>query len=99
MVEQFGFALSSTPLNPSPSRIHFLTFLREPVSRALSEFRHITEGLVSQFGPETFGAAWDYVRTMEVDATSVLGEAGTTLALGSPARIESGTCVRGLFLP
>jgi len=40
--------------------VFYMTFLREPVSRAVSEFRHITEGLVAQFGPHTFGAAWDY---------------------------------------
>jgi len=44
---------------PSTS-IFFLTFLRDPVGRAISEYRHITEGLVAQFGPHTFGAAWDY---------------------------------------
>jgi hypothetical protein len=32
-------------------RVFFVTFLREPVSRAVSEFRHITEGIVAQFGP------------------------------------------------
>ena len=31
-----------------------------PVCQVISEYRHITEGLVAQFGPETFGAAWDY---------------------------------------
>jgi len=40
--------------------VFFLAFLREPVSRAISEYRHITEGLVAQFGPHTYGAAWDY---------------------------------------
>lgn len=48
-----------------PPRVFYMTFLREPVSRAVSEFRHITEGLVAQFGPHTFGAAWDYNFTFD----------------------------------
>ena len=38
----------------------YLAFLREPVARALSEYRHVTEGLVAQFGEHVFGKAWDY---------------------------------------
>ena len=34
-----------------PPRVFYLAFLREPVSRAISEYRHITEGIVAQFGP------------------------------------------------
>ena len=45
---------------PILPRVLFLSFFREPVARALSEYKHITEGLVAQFGPHTFGAAWDY---------------------------------------
>lgn len=44
-------AVFETGLKP---RVFYLTFLREPVSRAISEFRHITEGLVAQFGPVFF---------------------------------------------
>lgn len=31
-----------------PHRVQYITFLREPVSRAVSEYRHITDGLVAQ---------------------------------------------------
>jgi len=55
------------PGAPLP-RVFYLTFLREPVGRAVSEFRHITEGLVAQFGPHTFGAAWDYNFTFDPKA-------------------------------
>jgi hypothetical protein len=55
----------STAISFEPPRVFYLTFLREPVSRAVSEFRHITEGLVAQFGPHTFGAAWDYNFTFD----------------------------------
>jgi len=57
-----GFAAlaASTGAAAAPPRVFYLTFLREPVGRAVSEYRHITEGLVAQFGPHTFGAAWDY---------------------------------------
>ena len=41
-------------------RVHYLAFLRDPVTRALSEHDHITNGLVAQFGPHVFGKAWDY---------------------------------------
>jgi hypothetical protein len=50
-------ASSSSRVRVDPShlqfmhRVFFVTFLREPVSRAVSEFRHITEGIVAQFGP------------------------------------------------
>ena len=47
-------------LPPQQPRVLFLAFFREPVARALSEYKHVTEGLVAQFGPHTFGAAWDY---------------------------------------
>ena len=59
-----GVAAGAGSLAPPP-RVFFLTFLREPVARAVSEFRHVTEGLVAQFGPHTFGAAWEYNFTFD----------------------------------
>jgi hypothetical protein len=58
------------PLSPPPHpprgvaglRVFYLTFLREPVGRAVSEYRHVTEGLVAQFGPHTFGAVTTHAK-------------------------------------
>ena len=52
-------ALAGLP-NPERNRIRWLAFFRDPVKRALSEHDHVTRGLVAQFGPHTFGKAWDY---------------------------------------
>ncbi len=38
----------------------FITMLREPVQRVLSEFAHVTHNLVAQFGDRGYGKAWDY---------------------------------------
>lgn len=46
----------------------FMTMLREPVQRMLSEFVHVTRNLVSEFGEEEYGRAWDYNYTGRPDA-------------------------------
>lgn len=50
-------------------RLRWLALLREPVARAVSEYEHVTHGLVAQFGPHVFGKAWDYNFTDRRHAT------------------------------
>lgn len=38
----------------------FITMLRDPVRRVLSEFVHVTHNLVAHFGEKEYGRAWDY---------------------------------------
>lgn len=40
--------------------VKYMSFLREPISRAISEYRHITEGITAAHGPNAFGLAWEY---------------------------------------
>lgn len=53
------YAAAAAAAGADPSRLVWLTLVREPVSRALSEYRHVTEELGRQ-GPGRFGKAWDY---------------------------------------
>lgn len=56
-LKHMTFKSSTNTIKVDPShlqslhRVFFISFLREPIARAVSEFRHITEGIVAQFGP------------------------------------------------
>jgi hypothetical protein len=49
-IYDYEHAFKSVP-SSQVNKVFYLTFLREPVARAISEYKHITEGLVAQFGP------------------------------------------------
>lgn len=56
----YDFVQGSRTAGVERQALHFLTFLREPVARALSEFRHVTSGISARLGEAKFGRAWDY---------------------------------------
>ena len=56
----FDYKHGATLAGIPTTRLRFLAVLREPVARAVSEYHHVTTGLVAQFGSHVFGKAWDY---------------------------------------